>query len=140
MVKKKKIENETLEDKLVEELLKANNGEVVTYNNLSQALNNIRGKLIQKLLDKEFEYHMNYEKGSHEEKDTTNRRNGSGNKKTIRTQEGNFDVTMPRDRESTFEPVLVPKRKRIIDDIAEHVTLLYAKGNSIRNIRKYVWY
>ena len=136
MSKKKIVKNETLEDKMVEELLKANNGELVTYHDLSQALNNIRGKLIQKLLDKEFEYHMNYEKGSHEEKDTTNRRNGTGSKKTIRTQEGNFEVIMPRDRESSFEPVLVPKRKRIINDIAEHVTLLYAKGNSIRDIKE----
>ena len=82
---KKKVEKEvTLEDKLVEELIKANNGEMVTYKDLSEALNKIRGKMIQKLLDKEFEHHMEYEKGSHEEKTTTNRRNGVGSKKTIR--------------------------------------------------------
>lgn len=134
---KKKVEKEvTLEEKLVEELIKENNGEMVTYQDLSEALNKIRGKMIQKLLDKEFEYHMEYEKGSHEEKTTTNRRNGVGSRKTIRTQEGNFDVTMPRDRESTFEPILVPKRKRLIDDIAEHITLLYAKGNSIKDIKE----
>ena len=134
---KKKVEKEvTLEDKLVEELIKANNGEMVTYKDLSEALNKIRGKMIQKLLDKEFEHHMEYEKGSHEKKTTTNRRNGVGSKKTIRTQEGNFDVTMPRDRESSFEPILVPKRKRLIDDIAEHITLLYAKGNSIKDIKE----
>ena len=133
---KKKEKEKTLEDKLVEELIKANNGEMVTYSDLSKALNEIRGKLIQKLLDKEFEYHMDYEKGSHEEKETTNRRNGSSSKKTVRTQEGNFEVTMPRDRDSSFEPIVVPKRKRIIDDIAEHVTLLYAKGNSVRDIKE----
>jgi len=136
MVKKKLEKEITLEDKMVEELIKANNGEMVTYQDLSEALNKIRGKLIQKLLDKEFEHHMEYEKGSHEEKSTTNRRNGNGSKKTIRTQEGNFEVTMPRDRDSSFEPILVPKRKRLIDDIAEHVTLLYAKGNSVRDIKE----
>jgi len=136
MVKKKLEKEITLEDKMVEELIKANNGEMVTYQDLSEAINKIRGKLIQKLLDKEFEHHMEYEKGSHEEKSTTNRRNGNGSKKTIRTQEGNFEVTMPRDRDSSFEPILVPKRKRLIDDIAEHVTLLYAKGNSIRDIKE----
>ena len=136
MVKKKLEKEITLEDKMVEELIKANNGEMVTYQDLSEALNKIRGKLIQKLLDKEFEHHMEYEKGSHEEKSTTNRRNGNGSKKTIRTQEGNFEVTMPRDRDSSFEPILVPKRKRLIDDIAEHVTLLYAKGNSVKDIKE----
>ena len=49
---KKKVEKEvTLEDKLVEELIKANNGEMVTYQDLSEALNKIRGKMIQKLLE-----------------------------------------------------------------------------------------
>ena len=45
-------------------------------------------------------------------------------------------MTMPRDREGSFEPVVVPKRKRIIDEVAEHVTLLYSKGNSIRDIKE----
>ena len=134
-MKEEKKSNE-IEEKILEELVHTSNGEVITYKDLNEALNKIRGNLIQKLLDKEFDNHMQYQKGSHEEKETNNRRNGSGSKKTIRTQEGNFDVIMPRDRESSFEPIIVPKRKRIIEDIAEHVTLLYAKGNSVRDIRE----
>ena len=137
MAKNKKIKEEenTLEEQLLNELIMNKTGKAVTYAEMNKAINELRGKLIQKLLDKEFENHMQYEKGSHEEKETTNRRNGKGSKKTIRTPEGNFEVEMPRDREGTFEPVTVPKRKRLIDDIAEHVTLLYSKGNSIRDIK-----
>ena len=133
--KKIKEEDNTLEEQLLNELMMNKTGVAVTYAEMNKAINELRGKLIQKLLDKEFENHMQYEKGSHEEKETTNRRNGKGSKKTIRTPEGNFEVTMPRDREGTFEPIAVPKRKRLIDDIAEHVTLLYSKGNSIRDIK-----
>ena len=137
MAKNKKIKEEenTLEEQLLNELIMNKTGKAVTYAEMNKAINELRGKLIQKLLDKEFENHMQYEKGSHEEKKTTNRRNGTSSRKTIRTPEGNFEVTMPRDREGTFEPVTVPKRKRLIDDIAEHVTLLYSKGNSIRDIK-----
>lgn len=137
MAKNKKIKEEenTLEEQLLNELIMNKTGKAVTYAEMNKVINELRGKLIQKLLDKEFENHMQYEKGSHEEKETTNRRNGKGSKKTIRTPEGNFEVEMPRDREGTFEPVTVPKRKRLIDDIAEHVTLLYSKGNSIRDIK-----
>ena len=79
---------------------------------------------------------MKYKKGSHEEKEGTNRRNGKSSTKNIRTQKGEIEINMPRDREGTFEPIVVPKRKRLLDEVAEHVTLLYAKGNSIRDIKE----
>ena len=51
-------------------------------------------------------------------------------------KKGEIEETMPRDREGSFEPIVVPKRKRLIDEVAEHVTLLYSKGNSIRDIKE----
>lgn len=127
--------NNEIEEKILEMLTKNKEG-AVTYKELEEAINKIRGNMIQKLLDKEFEEHMKYKKGSHEAKKTTNRRNGKGSTKTLRTKKGEIEVTMPRDREGSFEPVVVPKRKRIIDEVAEHVTLLYSKGNSIRDIKE----
>lgn len=127
--------NNEIEEKILEMLTKNKEG-AVTYKELEEAINKIRGNMIQKLLDKEFEEHMKYKKGSHEEKETTNRRNGKGSTKTLRTKKGEIEVTMPRDREGSFEPVVVPKRKRLIDEVAEHVTLLYSKGNSIRDIKE----
>lgn len=127
--------NNEIEEKILEMLTENKEG-AVTYKELEEAINKIRGNMIQKLLDKEFEEHMKYKKGSHEEKETTNRRNGKGSTKTLRTKKGEIEVTMPRDREGSFEPVVVPKRKRLIDEVAEHVTLLYSKGNSIRDIKE----
>ena len=127
--------NNEIEEKILEMLTENKEG-AVTYKELEEAINKIRGNMIQKLLDKEFEEHMKYKKGSHEAKKTTNRRNGKGSTKTLRTKKGEIEVTMPRDREGSFEPVVVPKRKRLIDEVAEHVTLLYSKGNSIRDIKE----
>lgn len=70
MVKRIKIEQEKneVEEKIIEMLLeKAKAGET-TYADLNKILNGLRGKMIQKLLNLEFEEHMKYKKGSHEEK------------------------------------------------------------------------
>lgn len=125
-----------MEEKIIEMLMTETTAGKTTYSDLSKMLNNIRGKMIQKLVDKEFEEHMKYKKGSHEEKENSNRRNGSSSKKTIKTNDGKYDITMPRDRDGSFQPVLVPKRKTILNELSEQITLLYAKGNSIRDIKE----
>lgn len=125
-----------VEEKIIEMLLQKTQAGKTTYEDLNKILNGLRGKMIQKLLDLEFEEHMNYEKGTHKPKETKNRRNGISSKKEIRTNGGNYEITMPRDRDGKFEPILVPKRKRILGELSEQITLLYAKGNSIRDIKE----
>lgn len=121
-------------DKILEELMRNTEAGVTTYSDVNHMLDDLRKTMIQKLIDKEFENHMGYEKGSHSEKNN-NRRNGKGITKKLKTNNGEFEVTTPRDREGTFEPIIVPKRKKIITEIADQITLLYAKGNSIRDIK-----
>ena len=125
-----------MEDKILEMLMEKTEAGKTTYKDVNEMLNKLRQKMMQKLLDKEFEEHMKYKKGSHEEKINDNRRNGKGSTKTLKTTDGEYNVTMPRDRDGSFEPILIPKRKRIIEDLSEQITLLYAKGNSIRDIKE----
>ena len=108
-----------MEEKILEMLMEKTEAGKTTYSDVNKMLEELRKKLIQKLLDKEFEEHMKYKKGSHEEK----------------TNDGEYEITMPRDREGSFEPIIVPKRKTIIAELSEQITLLYAKGNSIRDIK-----
>ena len=124
-----------MEDKLFEMLLEKTEAGKTTYSDVSKMLEELRKKLIQKLLDQEFEEHMKYKKGSHEQKDDNNRRNGKGSTKTVKTNDGEYEITMPRDRDGSFDPIIVPKRKTIIAELSEQITLLYAKGNSIRDIK-----
>ena len=123
-----------MEEKILEMLMEQTEAGKTTYSDVNKILEDLRKKMIQKLLDKEFEEHMKYKKGSHE-KETTNRRNGKGTTKRVKTNDGEYDITTPRDREGSFEPIIVPKRKTIIAELSEQITLLYAKGNSIRDIR-----
>lgn len=124
-----------MEEKILEMLMEKTEAGKTTYQDVNEILNSLRQKIMQKLLDKEFEEHMKYKKGSHEEKASENRRNGKGTTKTLKTTDGEYEVTMPRDRDGSFEPILIPKRKRIIEDLSEQITLMYAKGNSIRDIK-----
>ena len=66
-----------------------------------------------------------------------NKRNGR-TKKTVLTENGAIEIEVPRDRNSTFEPLAVPKRKRRIPDIDEKILSMYARGLSTREIAAYI--
>jgi|ERR1022692_2521421 transposase-like protein len=86
---------------------------------------------VQELLEGELDEHLGYEKN--EKALAGNTRNGK-NKKTIKTGKGSYAIEVPRDRNSSFDPKLVPKRKRMIDHIEDVVISLYAKGMSTEDI------
>jgi transposase-like protein len=59
-------------------------------------------------------------------------------RKKVRNQYGEIEIQVPRDRNSTFEPVLVPKRKNMVDGIENIIISLYAKGMSVSNIEEQI--
>ncbi len=77
--------------------------------------------------------HLGYESNERGEKATTNRRNGY-NGKTLKTTAGEVKVSVPRDREGSFEPVLIGKRQTDVSAIEDKVLSTYAKGQSQRDI------
>ena len=86
---------------------------------------------VEELLAGELEDHLGYEK--HHLSAGSNKRNGKLSK-TIKTARGSYSIEVPRDREGSFEPKLIPKRKRMIDQIEDVVIGLYAKGMSTVDI------
>ena len=78
MFKKELTEEEKIDNQILELIMKKKG--VKTAQDVSKTLNSMYGKVIQRLLDAEFDEFMEYEKGSHEKKKTTNRRNGSTSK------------------------------------------------------------
>src|SRR5699024_11261375 len=65
----------------------------------------------------------------------SNRRNGHG-KKVVRTEAGSIELTPPRDREATFDPVIVEKRSRELNSGFDDIILsMYGKGNSVSDIK-----
>lgn len=100
---------------------------------MQNALKDIFGPMFEAMLKGEMNSHLGYESNDHAENGTTNRRNGY-TKKTLKTSVGNVPVNVPRDRESTFEPTLVPKCKKDVSGIVYKVLAMYAKGLSQRDI------
>jgi transposase-like protein len=90
---------------------------------------------VQQMLEGELDDHLGYTK--HEKAQAGNTRNGKQSK-TIKTTKGRYDILVPRDRQGSFEPRLVPKRKRMIDRIEDVVISFYAKGMSTEDIAQQV--
>lgn len=102
-------------------------------NEVGDALKDLLGPIIQDMMEAELEDHVGYEKHSHEDKETINRRNGSYPKK-LKSSYGEVGIDVPRDREASFEPGIVPKGQRDISEIEGKVIAMYGKGMSQRDI------
>ena len=89
--------------------------------------------VIQEMLEKELALELGYEKGDSLNKHTENRRNGYS-KKTVKSQFGNIDLDIPRDRDSNYNPKVIPKHTRDISGFEEKIISLYARGMSTRDI------
>lgn len=90
---------------------------------------------IESLLKSEMSAHLGYEKGQSIVED--NQRNGFS-EKTIKTQNGEQRIKIPRDRKATFDPVIVPKHQSISQELEDCILLLYAKGMSNSDIIDFV--
>ncbi|MDT2429321.1 IS256 family transposase, partial [Enterococcus avium] len=104
-----------------------------SVDDMQDALKDVFGPLFEKMLQGELNNHLGYDAHSKEPKEHDNRRNGYGNK-TLKTSFGEVAIDVPRDREASFEPELIPKRKRDVSDIEGKVLSMYARGMSQRDI------
>lgn len=86
---------------------------------------------IETALNAELDDHLGYDK--HQPSDSTNSRNGYSSK-TLRTEDGQFELDTPRDREGSFEPQLVKKQQTRFTSLDDNILSLYAKGMSTREI------
>jgi len=89
-------------------------------------------KTIQACLDAELTEHLGYEK--HHDTVDSNSRNGYS-KKTIVIDNGEAEISVPRDRDGSFEPQLVPKHNRRFQEFDDKILALYARGMSVSDIQ-----
>ena len=88
---------------------------------------------LEAMLEGELDAHLGYSK--HAKSDGPNARNGHGTK-TIKTSLGEAQIKVPRDRDSSFNPMIVPKRKNMIDGVENVIISFYAKGMSNSDIEE----
>ena len=100
---------------------------------MQAALKEVFGPMFEAMLNGEMESYLGYEPNSREEKETKNRRNGYFDK-TIKTSMGETAIEVPRDRQASFDSIILPKHKRDVSDIENKVLAMYARGMSQRDI------
>ena len=92
---------------------------------------------LERGLSAELTDHLGYEKGSPEASAHVNSRNGT-TPKTVASQVGEIELAVPRDREGSFTPRLVPKGSRRLGGLDEMIVSLYAGGMTIRDIEHHL--
>ena len=83
-----------------------------TQSDIEDLVGGIYKELGQKMLESEMDEHLGYAKNDRVNKLTTNNRNGKS-EKTIKTSSGQIKIDIPRDRDSSFDPIAIPKHERM---------------------------
>ena len=105
--------------------------DIETAEDIQDALKDLLSGTVKEMLEAEMDNHLGY--GKYERCEETNYRNGT-KPKSVRSKYGEFEVDVPQDRQSSFEPQIVPKRKKDISAIDDKIISMYAKGMTTRQI------
>ncbi len=100
-------------------------------------LNQMTKAVLERVLQVEMTEHLGYEVGDPAGQGTGNSRNGKSTK-TVSTRNGPVDIEVPRDRNGSFEPTIVPKRARRIGNLDDTILSLYSRGMTTRDIEAHL--
>ncbi|TSJ91199.1 IS256 family transposase [Chitinimonas sp. BJB300] len=119
------------------ELLEQFGNEPMTAQTINTATAAQKKALIQRALAAEMNHHLGYPPGAPKTNSVTNQRNGWG-AKTILTEDGPIRIEVPRDRDSSFEPLLIPKHERRFTGFDDRIVAMYARGMTVRDIQGFL--
>jgi putative transposase len=122
----------TIRPELLDELLK----EYQTPQDLfgeNGILKQLTKGMIERCLQAEMQEHLGYPKHGNKKPESANTRNGKG-QKTLKSEHGELEISVPRDRDGSFEPMLVKKRQSRLEGFEEKILALYARGMTTRDI------
>jgi len=97
----------------------------------------LTARILNKALEAEMDNHLGYRKHSSSGDLSGNNRNGYSSKKVL-TQDQEAEVSIPRDRNGSFEPVLVPKHEKRLPIFNEQIIALYSSGMTVRDIQAHL--
>ena len=112
-------------------------GSFKSIKDIEKALKDIFKDTIQEALEAEIEEELGYSKYDLANKSTSNIRNGSY-KKNVKSNAGNLEISVPRDREGKFQPKIIEKHQRDISNLEDNILSLYGKGMTTRDINAHV--
>ena len=93
--------------------------------------------LIERAMGAELSHHLGYPPGAAKPEDASNHRNGTSGKSVL-TDAGPLRIEVPRDREGSFEPVLIPKHERRFTGFDDKIIAMYARGMTMREIQGFL--
>lgn len=134
-MKRERNEEDELLERIAKEMMKS--GDVKTAFDVEEKLRKSFGKVIKSMLEAEMDQHLGNDKYKHEENKQENYRNGYSKKK-VKSNLGEIELEIPRDRKSEFEPVVVPKHSTDISRLETQIIELYGMGNTTRQISDFV--
>ena len=109
--------------------------DIPSVEDIQDALKDLLGDTIKEMMEAEMDEHLGYE--SYERSENPNSRNGY-KQKQIRSKYGETTLSVPQDRDSTFEPKIVKKRQKDISAIDDKIISMYAKGMTTRQISEMI--
>ena len=132
------MENKKLNELIIDEAVKQfKDGKIKNSMDVENFLDNLIQPLLQKLLDTELDNHLDYPKYEHnKDKKDNNSRNGHCKSKQVETKYGSITIKTPRDRNGSFEPIIIEKGQTKLTGFEDKCVSLYAKGMSLRDIEK----
>jgi|TARA_B100000614_G_C14523413_1_gene483587 transposase-like protein len=122
------------------EQLKADLSKAKNYEDLmgkDGAIKKLIAKSLEQMLESELTEHLGYERYSPNGKNSGNNRNGKSHK-TLRNDNGEIEISVPRDRNGQFDPVIVKKYEKTIGPIEDKIISMYAKGMTTRDIQSHI--
>ena len=93
--------------------------------------------LIERALAAELGHHLGYPAGGERPEETSNHRNGTS-AKTVLTDDGPLRLEIPRDRDGSFAPILIPKHERRFTGFDDKIIAMYARGMTVRDIQAFL--
>jgi len=109
----------------------------MTAETINTATMALKKALIERALGGEMSHHLGYPPGAVKPAAVTNQRNGTG-AKTVLTEDGPIRIEVPRDRDGSFEPLLIPKHERRFTGFDDKIVAMYARGMTVREIQGFL--
>ncbi len=97
----------------------------------------LKKALVERALGAELSHHLGYAPGAERPEDASNHRNGAS-AKTVLTDDGPLRIEVPRDRQGSFEPLLIGKHERRFTGFDDKIIAMYARGMTMREIQGFL--
>lgn len=129
----KQTPQEKRKQQLIDELIKDYDGPESFWGE-SGIFADLKRRIVERTLDAEMDDHLGYSKHDPKGNNSGNSRNGRG-KKTVVLGDDEVQLTPPRDRNSSYEPQLIPKGEKYFKGFDDRIIAMYARGMSVRDIQ-----